>query len=70
MIQAEQTEFWHYPDQDRSAFLDNLLVDKISQLILLYNIDLHHCTVLKAKTVKAFTDNIELFDRALELYDV
>jgi hypothetical protein len=70
MIQAEQTEFWHYPDQDRSVFLDNLLIDKISQFILLYNIDLHHCTVLKAKTVKALTDNIDLFDKVLELYDV
>lgn len=70
LIQAEQTEFWHYPDQDRSEFLDNLLIDKISQFILLHNINLHNCTVLKAKTVKAFTDNIQLFDKVLELYDV
>jgi len=69
-IQAEQTEFWHYADQDRSAFLDNLLLDKINQFILLYNVELYNCTVLKAKTIKAFTDNIELFDRVLALYDV
>jgi predicted O-methyltransferase YrrM len=70
LIQAQQTEFWHYPDQNRENFLNGLLTDKISKFILLFNMDLYGCTTLKAKTVEAFTDNMDLFDRALEIYNV
>jgi len=69
-FQAEQTEFWHYPNNDRADFLDNLLLDDISKFIFLYNIDINESIVLKAKTVLALTDNIDLFDEVLKLYNV
>lgn len=69
-LQLEQTEFWHYPDQDRAEFLDNLLIDQVSKFIFLYNINLHGHTTLKAKTLEAFTDNIDLFNKVLEIYNV
>ena len=69
-LQLQQTEFWHYPDQDRGEFLNNLLVDPISEFIFLYNIDVFGYTVLKAKTVRALTENIDLFDTMLKIYNV
>lgn len=69
-LQLEQTEFWHYPNIDRSTFLDGLLSDSLSRIIIFYNIERLGYTVLKAKTVEALTDNIDLFDTALKIYNV
>lgn len=70
-LQCEQTEYWHYPCVDRSDFLDGLLSDKISKFIFLYNIKTStQQTILKAKTIEALTDNIDLFDIILKIYDI
>jgi hypothetical protein len=67
-LQTEQTEFWHYPNIDRSKFLDGLLINKINNFIFLYNIDNNQ--ILKAKTSMIFTDQIDFTNQVLEFYDI
>lgn len=69
-LQLEQTEFWHYPENNRSVFLDSLLEDTITKFIFLYNINRFNSDVLKAKTLDALTSNIKIFDIILKEYDV
>lgn len=69
-LQAEQTEFWHYPSINRSKFLDGLLTDSIGNFIFIYNIDRFGNTVLKVHTIKLLTDHINFFDKALQIYNV
>lgn len=67
-LQAEQTEFWHFPSNNRSDFLDNLLQDTINNFIFVYNINDNQ--ILKAKTLHVFTNELDLFDQVLKLYDI
>lgn len=69
-MQLEQTEFWHYPENNRSLFLDNLLTDTINNFIFLYNIDINNTVVLKAKTLMVFTNELDFFDQVLNFYDI
>lgn len=69
-LQAEQTEYWHYVENDRSNFLDTLLTDIINKFIFLYNIKNSNYTILKAKTLEIFTNDLVLFNQALNLYDI
>ena len=67
-LQAEQTEFWHYPSVNRANFLDNLLVDNINNFIFLYNIN--DGQILKAKTLNVFTNELDFFDQVINFYDI
>lgn len=67
-LQAEQTEFWHYPSVNRSVFLDNLLQDSINNFIFMYNIN--DGQILKAKTLHVFTNELDFFNQVIEFYDI
>jgi predicted O-methyltransferase YrrM len=67
-LQAEQTEFWHYPSVNRSVFLDNLLQDSINNFIFMYNIN--DGQILKAKTLNVFTNELDFFNQVIEFYDI
>lgn len=67
-LQVQQTEFWHYPVNDRSKFLDGLFTDPISNFVFLYNIN--NDKILKAKTSRVFTNNLGFFNQMLEFYDI
>lgn len=67
-LQVEQTEFWHSPSCDRSDFLDSLFNDPINNFIFMYNINSD--SILKAKTTKVFTDELNFFNQVLEFYNV
>jgi predicted O-methyltransferase YrrM len=70
-LRSEQTEFWHHRSCNRSDFLDTLLVDPISNFILIDNqLDQHSNTVCVAKTVRFLTDHPMYFDIALRHYNI
>lgn len=67
-LQVEQTEFWHSPACDRADFLDSLLNDPINNFVFMYNINDN--SILKAKTTKVFTEELNFFNQVLEFYNV
>ena len=70
-LKAEQSIFWHYPDNDRGAFLDALLNDPISNFVFVQNEnDYKNNVICSAKTLAIFTDMTEYFDLALRHYNI
>lgn len=67
-LQAQQTEFWHNPKNNRANFLDNLLTSTINNFVFMYNID--NDSILKVKTLNVFTNEIDFFDQVLKFYNV
>ena len=70
-MQGIQTQFWHHRDQNKNDFLNGLLLDPINNFMLLSNTkDSYGNTILEAKCVRMLTDNYEIFDQALEMYNI
>lgn len=69
-MRAEQTEFWHYPSNNRSTFLDNLLTSKISNFTFIQNLEENNNTILEVKTLTIFTEELDMFDLALSRYNI
>jgi len=69
-LQTDQTLFFHYPDVDRSEFLDNELVDPGFNFISFENNDvMGHC-VLFATTLPIFSNRMDFYNLALKEFDV
>ena len=69
-LRTEQTEFWHHKSVDRGNFLDNLLIDSLTNYIFAYNVtDENSNTILETKTLYALSNDYNLFDQLLKKYD-
>ena len=70
-MQGIQTQFWHHRSQDKSEFLDGLLIDPIANFLLIHNIQDHQNNViLQTKCVRMLTDHYDIFDKALMMYNI
>jgi SAM-dependent methyltransferase len=67
---TEQTLFFHYPEVDRSNFLDFELSALANNFIMFYNKIYNDHVVLNVKTLPIFTDRIDFFDAALKSYNI
>lgn len=70
-MQGIQTQFWHHCSQNKNFFLDSLLVDPITNFLLIRNIQDHqNNSILQAECVRMLTDHYNIFDRALSMYNI
>lgn len=70
-MQGIQTQFWHHKSQNKSEFLDGLLQDPLSNILLMNNIKDHRENIiLQAQCVRALSDHYNLFDTACTLYSI
>ena len=69
-LKIEQCELWHYINCDKSMYLDSLFTSTISKFLYINTFEEFNTTIVKIKSNKFFTDELNLTTTILNHYNI
>ena len=69
-LKLQQSELWHYPECNRTKYLDSMFTNVISNFLYIDTYTEFNTTVVQVKSNKFFNDELALTDLVLKHYNI